>query len=404
MISFLARHYRDGRTLRFSLAHGRIGTVEPTEVPESDAAGLPFVAPGLFDIQLNGYGGAWFGSEVVTVSSVSAVVRAYAAHGITQCFPTLITSSFDAMMHGIRTIRRAQAEDELVRDIVRGIHLEGPYISPVDGARGAHPQEHVRPASCDEFFRWQKAADNTVRLVTLAPEVSGGIDFVRRIACAGVVIAIGHTVAPAEVITQAADAGARLSTHLGNGCPAMMHRHENVIWPQLADDRLTASVISDGWHLPRAPLQCLLRCKSPSRVIITCDVSGFAGCAPGRYEYGGVSVEVLDDTRIVVAGQRTLLAGSSATTGDCVIHMMRSCGISLADAWDLASLRPAALFGEPVCNLRTGDEATLTLFRTLPEAGTRSHSGRASAAAPGFQPVATIVKGRVVSGVLTPDS
>jgi len=363
MTTLTARRYDTGEAIRIQLRNGRIESVLPAGLSPADAAALPFIGPGLFDLQVNGYNGIWFCSEKLTTDEVEQVIQAYAQQGITRCFPTLITTSCAAIEHKLAVIRQARAKSELVRNVIAGCHVEGPFISPVDGPRGAHPLEHVRAASVFEFQRWQQAAGGLVRLVTLAPEVPGALDFIEQVAATGVVVSIGHTAASTNIIQQAIDRGARLGTHLGNGCSGLVPRHDNIFWPQLADDRLTCSVIADGWHVPNAMLNCILRCKTLDRVVLTSDVSGFGGCRPGRYTTGEVAVDVLDDGRIVVAGQTQFLAGSGATTGECVAHFMTICGVSLAQAWPLASTLPASLMKIPACSLQEGSPAHLTVFR-----------------------------------------
>jgi N-acetylglucosamine-6-phosphate deacetylase len=335
----------------------------PAALPPEDVNSLPYVGPGLFDIQLNGFNGTWFSSERLTVDEVEQVIHAYVQQGITRCLPTLITNSFEAIKHGLRTLWAAREKSKLVRAVIVGCHIEGPYISPENGPRGAHPQIHVRPASLAEFSRWQQASGGLVKLVTLAPEVPNAIPFIEQVSRSGVVVSVGHTAASAVMIRQAVDCGARLGTHLGNGCSSMVPRHDNVFWPQLADDRITCSIIADGWHVPEIMLQCILRCKTLDRLILTSDVSGFGGCPAGRYSSGDVDVDVLPDGRIVVAGQTQFLAGSGATTGECVAHFMTACGVSLREAWGLASIRPAQLMGIPAGSLEEGSSAHLTVFR-----------------------------------------
>jgi N-acetylglucosamine-6-phosphate deacetylase len=402
MLKFFARRLGDFQPVEISIENGRYTQVSPKELSADDAIALPFVGAGLFDIQLNGYGGEWFCSESLTVEAVERIIHAYVASGITRCFPTLITSSHDAMTHGIRMIRRAVEQSSLVRSVICGIHLEGPFISPMDGPRGAHPLEHVRAANIAEFEKWQQAADNTIRLVTLAPEVPGAMSLIRHLSQTGVIASIGHTAASPEIIAEAAAHGATLSTHLGNGCSANINRHTNVFWPQLADDRLTASIISDGWHVPADMLRCILRCKTLNRVIVTSDISGFGGCPAGTYNSGGVSVEILEDRRIVVAGQRQFLAGSASTTGDCVAHLVNTCGLSLEDAWRTASETPSEFFGLAPCVPVPGQEATCTLFR-LPD-GQCTESDRSKLSTSDnrrdYEPVAAVIRGQLVSGRL----
>ena len=258
--------------------------------------------------------------------------------------------------------RRACEEVDWVEDLVAGYHLEGPYISPEDGPRGAHPREHVRPPDWEEFCRLQEASGNRIRLVTLAPEWPSSGDFIRRATASGIVVALGHTNAQPEDIARAADAGAQLSTHLGNGAHGTIRRHPNYIWEQLGEDRLAASIITDGHHLPDSVIRTIVRTKSPEKTIITCDAAGLAGCPPGLYSEGTVDVEVLADGRIVIAGQRQLLAGSGASTEQCVPVVMRAANLDLATAWQMASVNPARLLGYEVPQLVVGGRADVVTF------------------------------------------
>src|SRR5262249_52959558 len=190
------------------------------------------------DLQINGCDGISFNSPKLTVDNVRHVVQVCRRHGIAGLLPTLVTNSFEALAHGFATLARACETDPGVARAVPGFHLEGPYIAAEDGPRGAHPREHVRRPDWDEFRRWQDAAGRRIKLVTLAPEHDGAIEFITKLTAAGVVVAIGHTAASGERLRQAVRAGARLSTHLGNGSHAVLPRHDNYIWQQLADDDL----------------------------------------------------------------------------------------------------------------------------------------------------------------------
>lgn len=374
-----ARRWDNGQAIRVRIANGKITSILPLE---GTGHGLPFVAPGLYDLQLNGYRGIWFSSESLTEDQVEQVILDFVEHGITRCLPTLITNSFDAIAHGLRTIQAACQRSRLVRHVVAGCHIEGPYISPENGPRGAHPVQHVRAPSVAELNQWQQLSGGLVRLVTLAPEWPGSADFIRAAVASGITIAIGHTAANSDTIREAISAGARLGTHLGNGCAAMIPRHDNVFWPQLADDRLTCSVISDGFHVPATMLQCISRCKPRDRIVLTSDVSGFGGCAPGRYSSGAVDVDVLPDGRIVVAGQTQFLAGSGALTGECVLKFAATCGWTLKDAWWLASSAPAQILNDVEPEFQEGADARLTVFR---------QADGAIGSAPGFVPVESLI-------------
>jgi N-acetylglucosamine-6-phosphate deacetylase len=361
------RHYENGEPIRIIVERENIRAVEPAWPRRGDAP-WPFVAPGLFDLQINGHGGTWFGKAGITDDEVLTVLERHFRFGLTRICPTLITNSCEALAGGFGAIQKACRREAWADHLVPGCHLEGPYISSEEGPRGAHPLEHVRPPDWREFEILQEASGNRIRLVTLAPELPGAIEFIRRSVATGVVIAIGHTAATGEQIAAAVDAGATLSTHLGNGAHGMLRRHPNYIWEQLGDPRLSASVIADGHHLPASVLRSIVRAKGVRKVILTCDAAGLAGCAPGTYSEGGMNVEILEDGRIVIAGQRQLLAGSSSDTGRCVVEAVENAGVTAAEAIDMAGRNPARLLGFEEIRLRRGSRADLFLFH-LPEAG-----------------------------------
>lgn len=301
---------------------------------------------GLLDIQVNGAVGDWFSSQHITAESIERILQYYCSCGVTKCLPTLITADDDVFVHGLRTLRTAIESDfPLSARMICGVHLEGPWISDADGPRGAHPRSSVRSASISDFDRWQELSGNRIRLVTLAPECPGALAVISQLVERNVVVAIGHTGAGGDLIREAVDRGATLSTHLGNGCSASIDRHSNVFWPQLADRRLATSVIADGAHVPPDLLRTILLCKGASQVILTSDISGFAGLGPGVHRHGEMAVESLPDGRIVVAGQPQYLAGSGVMTAQCVAHWHDVTGMSIEDAWELASSNPRRMLG-----------------------------------------------------------
>ncbi len=365
-LTLRARRYDTGEPAEIMIAGGRITAVEPA-TPQGPVADWPWVAPGLFDLQINGYGGVWFSDRKLTPEKVVQAIEPYFAHGVARLCPTLITSSSEALTAGFAAIRAACEQHAWLDYVVAGCHLEGPYLSAEDGPRGAHPKAHIRPADWDEFCARQKASGNRIRLVTIAPEVGGAIDFIRRAVETGVRISIGHTAASGEQIAAAVDAGATLSTHLGNGAHPVIRRHPNYIWEQLGEARLAASIITDGQHLPHSVIRSIVRAKSVQQTIVTCDASGWAGCSPGVYENELGKVEVLSDGRIVIAGQRDILAGSGAATDACVAHVGACGAATLREAIDMACRNPTRFFGFPEYSLRPGQPANLFVYR--PESG-----------------------------------
>lgn len=369
MVTLKARSYENGEPIKVTIAGNRIRSIEPAW-PSESVADWPYIAPALFDLQINGHGGVWFSSDSLTRSDVLQALEPHYRYGVTRLCPTLITNSFEGLAAGFAAIREACEYKSTADRMVCGCHLEGPYISAEDGPRGAHPREHVRSADWSEFQKLQQISGNRIKLVTIAPEVEGALDFIRRAVACGVVIAIGHTAATPEQVRGAVEAGARLSTHLGNGAHAMIHRHRNYIFEQLAENRLTASLIVDGHHLPPNLVQTFIKVKSPKRIILTCDAAGWAGCPPGVYESKLGRSEILDNGKLVVAGQRELLAGSAQETDTCVANVIDFAGVSLKDAIDMASKNPARLLGHEVVRLRRGSLADLMLFR-IPAEGKR---------------------------------
>lgn len=359
-----ARHYATGHLVDVVCDRGIIQSIEPA-TSDSAPRQAGWIAPALFDLQINGADGKSFNSGRLTRDDVRHVVDVCRRHGFGALCPTLITASRENFVQGLSVIRQACAEDPGLDKAIPAIHVEGPYISPEDGPRGAHPGSQVRPPDWDEFRCFQNAAGGRIRLLTLAPETAGALPFIENVTKSGVVVSLGHTAASPSTIRDAIRAGARLSTHLGNGCHATLPRHENYFLEQLAADELWASIICDGHHLPASLVRCIVRVKSPLRLILTCDASPLAGLPPGRYQDWEQEFEVLAGGKIVVPGT-PYLAGSGAFTDMCVSNVMRFAQISLAEAIDMASAQPRRLLGLPPRGLEVGQPAELMLFEWEP--------------------------------------
>ncbi len=386
-MQLFGRRYDTGEPVCLDIEGGKVSRVtQATAAP--DANDWPWIAPGLIDIQFNGYGGQEFSAPDLTAEKVADIVHTTEQFGVTRFCPTLTTESFEVLQQALRTIAAACQSSADIQRQVSGIHLEGPYISPQDGARGAHPLQHVRSPDWDEFQRLQEAADGRIQIHTLSAEYDESPAFIERVVGSGVIVAIGHTAATPDQISRAVDAGARLSTHLGNGSHATLHRLRNYIWQQLADDRLTASLIVDGHHLPAAVVKAFVRAKTPDRCILVSDISGYAGQPPGKYAGNICDMEILPDGRLVVAGQRELLAGATLPIGVGIPNVMDFAGVDLATAVRMAVHNPAALLGHEMktSGLEPGDPADLVQFEM--------RSGSPAA----FDVHATIAAGRPISG------
>jgi N-acetylglucosamine-6-phosphate deacetylase len=331
---------RTGKGMAIDIVDGIISAMRPVE--NADAA---YLSAGLIDLQINGFRGFDLNAGDLTADTLLFLCEELVSVGVTSWLPTIITASETSILHALGAIAKGRAGHRLIAEMVVGVHVEGPSISDKDGPRGAHPLAHVRAPSIAEFERWQKVSGDLVRLVTLAPEHAGSLDYIRALAERGVIVALGHTAATPEEIHAAAEAGAQLSTHLGNGAAAMLPRHPNFIWAQLADDRLTASFIADGWHLPSDTFKAMLRAKGMEHAILVSDTVALAGMPPGLYEEAiGGSVEVSEEGRISVAGT-PYLAGASLPLSANVAIAADMAGITLADALRLATQNPGRFLG-----------------------------------------------------------
>lgn len=353
--------YDTGKPLRLEISGGEIANA--TFLP-GHRADLPVLAPGLVDLQVNGYGGIDFNDTSLSVYDVYEVVQLLAGQGITTLFPTLVTNSEKAILKLLNTIVKACETYPQVEATIEGIHLEGPFLSPEDGARGAHSKHLVRPPDWQLFLRWQAAAKGKIKLITLSPEWKNTDEFIAQCVQNGIRVAIGHTSASPEQIQAAVKAGARLSTHLGNGAHLTLPRHPNYIWEQLAQNQLWVSVIADGFHLPDAFLKVVLKVKSGMTVLIS-DCTLFAGLAPGQYKsHIGGEVTLDKKGKLYMTNQPGLLAGSAQSLPWCVHKVLKMDILSLKNAWDMASLKPKEwLSGKCQTAFKAGAPADLVCFR-----------------------------------------
>jgi N-acetylglucosamine-6-phosphate deacetylase len=274
----------------------------------------------------------------------------------------LITAPEEKICRALEVIAEARRNNNRVATCIPFVHVEGPHISQLEGYRGAHPVEAVRPPSIAEFDRWQNAAGGIVGMVTLSPHYRESDEYIVALVKQGVHIAIGHTHASPEQIARAVDAGASLSTHLGNGIAQEIPRHRNPLWSQLADDRLTATFIADGHHLPKDVLHAMLRAKGIERSVLVSDSVALAGMSAGIYTTPvGGQVELHPDGRLCVFGSE-FLAGSTASLAQSIGHVVRETGLNLGDALAMATINPGHFAGGRG-QLALGSRADLVHFR-----------------------------------------
>ncbi len=350
--------FTNNKPVSIEISDGKIIRIKPGQ-KSTDGPQL-IVAPGLVDIQINGYNGIDFSDPDLTAEDLKKIVAGLWEVGVTTMLPTVISNDHEHLMTSFKALSNART-DPKVSMSVPGFHLEGPYISPEKGFRGAHPEKYIRLPDLQEFKQYQEAANNMIRLITVAPELYGSIPLIRYCVDNDVVVSLGHHNGTAEEITEAVDAGATLSTHLGNGCANVIHRHNNPIWPQLAEDRLSASIITDGFHLNREEVRTFYKVKGDELTILISDAVDLAGLPPGEYIRWGVTIVLTPD--IVKFPAENVLAGSASTISKCVGNMMRFTGCSLESAINMASRNPARLMGlDDIGGIQIGKRADLILF------------------------------------------
>ena len=332
-------HYKDGKPVSLELINGNISDISrPNELIENSSW---YLAPGLIDIQINGYMGVDFSGPDLTVEEIKNATKALWRVGVTSYFPTIITSDFSRMKKNFTILSKAK-EDPEIGSSLAGFHLEGPYISPVDGFRGAHLEKYTRKPNWQEFLILQKAAKNNIRLITVAPELDGAIQFIKKLVDSGVIVSLGHHNGSVSQIKDAVTAGARMATHLGNGCANMINRHNNPIWPQLSNDLITPSIIADGFHLNREEIRTFYKTKGADNTILVSDALDLAGLPPGEYIRG--ERKLLLTPNVVKFPDINALAGAASPISKCLEVVMDFTNCSLEDAIKMASLNPAKMF------------------------------------------------------------
>lgn len=349
------RNVFTGKSCRITVTDGVISEI--SDGTERDT----WLAPGLVDLQVNGFRGIDLNRPGITPQDVIMLTQALRQTGVTTYLPTIITTSNDRISAALAAIAEARRQDQATNHAVPFVHLEGPWISPLDGPRGAHPLADVCPPDLAAFARWQTACDGLIGLVTLCPHWPDVNDVIAALTAQGVRVSIGHTHAEPTQITAAINAGARFSTHLGNGIAATLPRHPNAIWTQLADDRLTRMFIADGHHLSAAPLKAMLRAVGTHAAILVSDVVALAGLQPGVYDAPiGGRVELAADGRLSVAGT-PYLAGAATPLIDTLPRAIEMAGLTLAEAVALATTNPGLVTGRG--RLEIGCPADFIRFR-----------------------------------------
>lgn len=367
---YIGRRFDTLQATKVAVADGKIVGVDA--ISDDVAAKndeLPILGPGFFDVQINGAVGVEFSSSKLTENGVVAILEKMRSDGVFRCCPTLTTNAPETMIEAARTIAATLEKRPDLSPLVWGIHLEGPFISTADGAIGAHPKRFCVEYSRELFRAIQDACGGLVKLLTLTPEYPNAADFIRFLRAENVCVAIGHTNADGAQLDDAVRAGATLSTHLSNATRHLLPKWENYLFGQLADDRLTASLIVDGFHISPQLVRALVRTKGLDRLILVSDQSPLAGFPPGKYTTELCDCEIQPNGKVTLAGDPNKLASAASPISCGLVNVATIEDLPLSKVYPLCSTNPARLLGAPRFSsgdgdfLEVGSDADFLLFR-----------------------------------------
>jgi N-acetylglucosamine-6-phosphate deacetylase len=330
-------------------------------VPSTQTYSDLYIGPGLMDIHINGVNGIDFNNTSLTVAQMIEATAFLLSAGITSFVPTIITNSDEDICTMVQTIAEACVTNELVNQCVWGIHLEGPFLSPVPGAKGAHEEKFIKAPDWQLMEKFQQAAKGKIRIITLAPEWEGAATFIRKCVANDIIVSIGHSMANGEHIQVAMAAGATMATHLGNAVPLTMPRHPNILWELLAADQLSACIIADGLHIPDSFIKVVMKTKGDSTLLVS-DATCFAGMAPGEYTNHIGGQVILDiEKRVSLKGTPGLLAGAAKTLMENVETIVQHKLATIGKAWQMASINVLNFLSNT--DKTIGDKKDYVIFR-----------------------------------------
>lgn len=359
----IGKSFLDGKPLELFISEGKIKSVLSIETSPENV----WVGPGFTDIQVNGYGGLDYNAIQSDVLALGQISKKLLSYGVTSHFPTIITNSPEKISALIQQVVQLRKMDSLAHSCITGIHIEGPFISPEEGPRGAHFREFVQAPNWDLFQKWIEESEGLIRMITLSPEWEGSTAFIEKSVESGILVSIGHTNASHAHILEAVKAGARLSTHLGNGMHSVIARHPNYLWSQLASENLSATIIADGFHLPAEVIQVFKKVKSEKLMLVS-DSVALAGMPPGDYEAAiGGKVTLTEEGKLHLFDNPKMLAGSAMNILQGISFLLRNKLADLHEAWQMASTRPQRLFEPTYEPFQIGQKADLILVEQLPD-------------------------------------
>ncbi len=360
----IAADLATGESTRLVWNEGRITHLERVATPSEASLWL---APALFDVQVNGYAGVDFQQDELTEADLLRAARGLRRDGCARFLLTLITDEWTRLTGRLRRLVQLRAQSSELRAAIAGWHIEGPFVSDKPGFHGAHDPALMLDPTPELIRELRAITGNDPLLLTMAPERPGALEAIKLATGLGCRVSLGHTDAPQEILAQAVQAGATLFTHLANGCPRQLDRHDNILWRVLETPGLVVSLIPDRVHVSEAPFRLIHRMLNQN-VFYTTDAMSAAGAPPGRYSLGRVEAEVGADQIVRQPGQ-TNFAGSALRPLEGVQRAATMLRGSWQEAWTRFSIVPARLMGLSA-RLAVGLPATFCLIR--PEQGNTS--------------------------------
>ncbi|PZV83264.1 N-acetylglucosamine-6-phosphate deacetylase [Algoriphagus aquaeductus] len=359
----IGKSFLDGKPLEIFISEGKIKSV----LPSASSPKNFWIGPGFTDIQVNGYGGLDYNSIQSDFLALGQISKKLLQCGVTSHFPTIITNSPEKISALIQQVVQLRKMDSLAHSCISGVHIEGPFISPEDGPRGAHFREFVQAPNWNLFQKWIEQSEGLIRMITLSPEREGSASFIEKCVESGILVSIGHTNATHSQILEAVKAGARLSTHLGNGMHSIIARHPNYLWSQLGAENLSATIIADGFHLPAEVIQVFKKVKAEKLMIVS-DSVALAGMPPGDYNAAvGGKVTLTAEGKLHLFGNPNTLAGSAMNILQGISFLLKNELTNLSETWQMASIRPQRLFDTSFEPFQIGQNADLILAEQAPD-------------------------------------
>lgn len=348
----------DGTCLEVAVNKETISEVRAIPTDSS----LPYLLPVLVDLQHNGAFGTFFSminrdNRNILEDIGKHIIR----HGVGRCLLTLPTYPFDPLINALQNIDEMLLNHNYLSNLFFALFQEGIFISPDEGWKGSHPRHCILNPDYNTFQQLNDASGNRIKMVNLAPEQPGGLDFIEKACQNEIHVALGHCHPTPEIVDEAVARGARFITHFANGAPPEIHRFNNPFWSFLRHDELKLGLICDGIHLPSELIKVVQKCKGPKGWFPVSDASGYSGSKPGNYTaYEDRPFIIEENRRIHLVGKETMM-GAWFQMDQCVEILVKKTGMNFLDAWKQCSLIPAQFLNIKLPEIKVGEEASFVL-------------------------------------------